>query len=52
MADTVAAIVIERLMEWGVFRIYNHPRDGVNGITATLCKGGDEGATRRAAPAA
>jgi hypothetical protein len=52
MADTLAAFVIERLMEWGVFRIYSHPRDGINGITAAQCKGGDEGAPRRAAPAA
>ena len=37
MADTVAAFVIERLMEWGVFQIYSYPGDGINGITAALC---------------
>jgi pyruvate dehydrogenase (quinone) len=37
MADKVAAFVIERLMEWGVFRIYSYPGDGINGITAALC---------------
>src|SRR5215204_5263571 len=37
MADTVAAFVIERLIEWGVLQIYSYPGDGINGITATLC---------------
>jgi len=52
MADTLAAIVIERLMEWGVFRFYRHPGGGINGTTAAQCKGGDDGAPRGAAPAA
>jgi pyruvate dehydrogenase (quinone) len=52
MADTVVAFVIEHLMEWGVSRIYGYPGDGINGITAALCKGGDEDAPRRAAPPA
>ncbi len=37
MADTVATLVIECLMEWGVFGIYSYPGDGINGITAALC---------------
>jgi pyruvate dehydrogenase (quinone) len=37
---TVADFLIERLMEWGVCRIYGHPGDGINGITAALRKGG------------
>jgi hypothetical protein len=37
MADTVAAFVIERLMEWGVFQIYRDPGEDLNGITAALC---------------
>jgi hypothetical protein len=37
MADTVATLVIECLMEWGVFWIYSYPGDGKNGITAALC---------------
>src|SRR5215212_1933388 len=37
VADTVAAFVIERLMEWGIFQIYNYPGEGIDGITAALC---------------
>jgi thiamine pyrophosphate-dependent acetolactate synthase large subunit-like protein len=37
MADTGAAFVIERLMEWGVFQIYSYPGGGINEITAALC---------------
>jgi thiamine pyrophosphate-dependent acetolactate synthase large subunit-like protein len=37
MADTVAAFVIEHLMEWGVFQICSYPGGGINGITAALC---------------
>jgi hypothetical protein len=37
MTDTVAAFVIERLMEWGDFQIYSYPGDDINGITAALC---------------
>jgi pyruvate dehydrogenase (quinone) len=40
MAETVADFLIERLMEWGVSRIYGYPGDGINGITAALRKGG------------
>jgi hypothetical protein len=52
IADKVVAFVIEHLMEWGVSRIYGYPGNGINGITAALCKGGDEDCPRRAAPAA
>jgi len=51
MAGTVAAFVIERLMEWGILRIYSYLGDGTNGINAALRKGGDEGSPRRSAPA-
>jgi pyruvate dehydrogenase (quinone) len=37
MTDTVAAFVIERLMEWGDSQIYSYPGDDINGITAALC---------------
>ena len=40
MAETVADFLVERLMEWGVSRIYGYPGDGINGITAALRKGG------------
>jgi hypothetical protein len=51
-AEPAAHFLIERLMEWAVSRVAVDPGDGINGITAALCKGGDEGASRRAAPAA
>jgi hypothetical protein len=37
MADTVAAFVIERLMEWANSRIYSYPGDGIDSTTAALC---------------
>ena len=40
MAETVADFLVERLMEWGVSRIYGYPGDGINGITAALRRGG------------
>src|SRR5215212_11409685 len=40
MAETVADFLIERLMEWGVSRIYGYPGDGINGITTALRRGG------------
>jgi pyruvate dehydrogenase (quinone) len=40
MAETVADFLIERLMEWGVSRIYGYPGDGINGITSALRRGG------------
>jgi pyruvate dehydrogenase (quinone) len=52
MADAVADFLIERLVEWGISRIYGYPGDVKKGITAALCKNKDEGAHRRAAPAA
>jgi hypothetical protein len=52
IADTVAIFVIECLMEWGAFRIYSQQGGGINGITAALCKDGDEGAPRPATLAA
>ena len=29
MAETVVDFLIERLMEWGVSRIYGYPGDGI-----------------------
>ena len=39
-ADTVAGFLSNGLMEWGVFRIYGYPDDGMNGITTALRRGG------------
>jgi pyruvate dehydrogenase (quinone) len=41
MAGTVGDFVIQRLVEWGVRRIYGYPGDGINGITAGLRRSGD-----------
>src|ERR1041384_4942387 len=32
MATTVGAFLLERLVEWGVGRVYGYPGDGINGI--------------------
>jgi len=40
MAETVADFLIERLMKWGVSRLYGYPDDGINGITTALRRGG------------
>jgi pyruvate dehydrogenase (quinone) len=51
MAETVADFLVERLMEWGVSRIYGYPGDGINGITAALLRydGANDLAVLRAA---
>lgn len=38
MATTVADFLIQRLLEWGVGRIYGYPGDGINGIMGALEK--------------
>ena len=32
MADTVADILVDRLLDWGVETIFSLPGDGINGI--------------------
>src|ERR1041384_5295099 len=32
MATTVGTFLLERLVEWGVGRVYGYPGDGINGI--------------------
>src|ERR1041384_1667763 len=32
MATTVGAFLLERLVEWGVGRVYGYPGDGINGL--------------------
>lgn len=41
MAGTMSDFVVERLQEWGVYRIYGYPGDGINGLMAALRKAGD-----------
>lgn len=42
MADTTADIIVERLMEWGVTKIFGLPGDGINGIMESLRKRQDK----------
>lgn len=41
MAPTVSDFVIERLLEWGVRRIYGYPGDGINGLLGALNRASD-----------
>ena len=36
MAKTVSDQLIERLVEWGVHRVYGYPGDGINGVMGAL----------------
>jgi len=42
MAKTVADQLIERLVEWGVRRVYGYPGDGINGVMGALRRAGDK----------
>src|SRR5712671_5491486 len=42
MAYTTSDFLVERLLEWGVTRIYGYPGDGIGGITAAMRKAGDQ----------
>jgi pyruvate dehydrogenase (quinone) len=37
----VADVLVDRLAEWGVRRIYGYPGDGINGLTSALRRAGD-----------
>ena len=41
MADTVGDFIVQRLVQWGVTRIYGYPGDGINGLTSALRKNKD-----------
>jgi pyruvate dehydrogenase (quinone) len=41
MEPKVADVLIDRLAEWGVRRIYGYPGDGINGLTSALRRAGD-----------
>jgi pyruvate dehydrogenase (quinone) len=36
MGQTVSDLLVERLHQWGVRRVYGYPGDGINGVTAAL----------------
>ncbi|MGN6371194.1 MAG: thiamine pyrophosphate-requiring protein [Phycisphaerae bacterium] len=42
MSTTVSDVLIKRLQEWGITRIYGYPGDGINGILAALRKAEDK----------
>ncbi|HOM52942.1 MAG TPA: thiamine pyrophosphate-binding protein, partial [Phycisphaerae bacterium] len=42
MSATVSDFLLERLSEWGIFRIYGYPGDGINGIMGALERHKDE----------
>ena len=38
MAQTVGDFIVQRLVEWGIHRVYGYPGDGINGVMAGLRK--------------
>jgi pyruvate dehydrogenase (quinone) len=42
MAGTVGDFIVERLLQWGVRRIYGYPGDGINGVFGALQRRGKE----------
>jgi thiamine pyrophosphate-dependent acetolactate synthase large subunit-like protein len=39
MATTVSDQLLQRLIEWGVHRVYGYPGDGINGVMgASTCR--------------
>ncbi|MGH8470054.1 MAG: thiamine pyrophosphate-requiring protein [Gammaproteobacteria bacterium] len=38
MVETVSDFMVQRLVEWGVHRIYGYPGDGINGIMGALAR--------------
>jgi len=41
MAATISDLMLDRLAEWGVQRIYGYPGDGINGILGALARAED-----------
>lgn len=42
MATNVSDLLVERLRDWGVHRIYGYPGDGINGILGALQRAGGD----------
>ncbi len=42
MAETVSDFMVQRLVDWGVRRIYGYPGDGINGIMGALARAQDK----------
>ena len=41
MAQTVGDFIVQRLIEWGIRRVYGYPGDGINGIIGAIDRAGD-----------
>jgi pyruvate dehydrogenase (quinone) len=39
--ETVGDFIVQRLIEWGIYRVYGYPGDGINGVFAGLRKNED-----------
>ena len=39
---TTSDFLLERLVEWGFYRIYGYPGDGINGIMGAFDRIGDK----------
>src|SRR6184192_1551594 len=42
MAQTVGDFITQRLIEWGIRRVYGYPGDGINGVMAGLRHAGED----------
>src|SRR4051812_35384933 len=42
MSHTVGDFIVQRLLDWGIQRVYAYPGDGINGITSAMRKAGDK----------
>ena len=36
MAQQVSDFIVERLISWGIGRVYGYPGDGINGVMGAL----------------
>ena len=42
MSDTVADVLLARLLDWGVGQVFGFPGDGINGLLAAWGRAGDK----------
>ena len=42
MATTVGELILERLVQWGVRRVFGYPGDGINGLIGALARAKDK----------
>lgn len=42
MTTTVSDFIIQRLIDWGIYRIYGYPGDGINGFIAAVQKADED----------